>query len=56
MNFPWKKWLKICQIYKLKKLKKKRKAFELPDFYDKFQNVAKRIKGFWFFSTFISSL
>jgi hypothetical protein len=36
--------------------KNKKKPFELPDFYDKFQKVAKSIKGFWFFSTFISSL
>jgi hypothetical protein len=40
----------ICQILKTK-------VSESPDFYDKFQYVAKNIEGFCnFFSTFISSL
>jgi hypothetical protein len=32
------------------------KNSKLPDFYDKFHYVAKIIKGFCFFSTFISSM
>jgi hypothetical protein len=43
---------KMAQIRQI--LKKKNSKFS--EFYDKFQWVAKNIKGFWVFSTFISSM
>jgi hypothetical protein len=42
----------MAQIFQI--LKKKNS--KLPDFYDKFHSVAKIIKGFCFFSTFISCM
>ncbi len=44
---------KIVQIFQFSKKKKKSKS---PDFYNKFQYVAKNIEGSWFFSTFISGM
>jgi hypothetical protein len=36
--------------------KKKKKNSKSPDFYNKFQYVAKNIEGSWFFSTIISGM
>jgi hypothetical protein len=44
-----KKMVQIRQI-------SKRKEFKLPNFYNKFQKVAKNIEESWFFSTFISGM
>ncbi len=49
-EFPWKKYGPNSPDFREKKKSKP------PDFYDKFQKVAKNIEGFWFFFTFISSL
>ncbi len=43
---------KMVQIFQILENKK----FKLPDFYSKFQQVAKNIEGSWFFSTFISGV
>ncbi len=46
-NFLWKKWPKFARFWDFF-------SFKSPDFCDKFQQVAKYIEGFSFFSTFIS--
>jgi hypothetical protein len=45
---------KITQICKFQEKKKKKP--NSPDFCDKFEYLTKNIEGFYFFSTFISSL
>ncbi len=42
-DFPWEKWPQILPDFK-EKIKSK-----LPNFYDKFLQVAKNIEGFYFF-------
>jgi hypothetical protein len=48
-GFSMEKMAQICQI-------SKKKNSRLPDFYAKFQQVARNIEGFCVFSTFISRM